>query len=226
MLATGSYPPITRRWDAQSIMGQMSSELPCFQPAGAVDVNQWAYVAHESVARGARAEAAAARAPRPRLAEERLSAVPRTPAESERATSVRARRTAPAGAARLRRVRVVLADDDHLFATALKAAVAESDRLDVVGCARNGEEAVSLVTALKPDLVLLDLHMPILDGLGAARQILQAGNAQVVLITGSSNPDDAARAEALGVAAVLEKALGLEELVSQILLLPVFSDGL
>jgi CheY-like chemotaxis protein len=203
----------------------MRSELPCFEPAGAVDVNQWAYVAHESVARGARAVAAAARAPRPRLAAERISAVPRTPVESERATSVRAPRTAPAEAARPRRVRVVLADDDHLFAAALKAAVAESDRLDVVGCGRNGEEAVSLVTALQPDLVLLDLHMPILDGLGAARQILQAGDTQVVLITGSSNPEDAARAEALGVTAVLQKALGLEELVSQILLLPVFATG-
>ena len=202
----------------------MRSELPCRRAAGAVDVNQWVYVAHETAARGAGAVAAAASAPGPRRAvgaEESFSALPRTRVGRARALSARARRRAPARDAVSQRVRVVIADDDHLFAGALKAALADWDQLDVVGCASNGAEAVSLVTTLQPDLALLDLHMPILDGLGAAREILRTGHTRVVLVTGSSSPEEAEQARELGVTAVLEKALGLEELSSRILRLPV-----
>jgi DNA-binding NarL/FixJ family response regulator len=110
---------------------------------------------------------------------------------------------------------VIIADDDRLFAEALKAMLAHADGLEIVGCAQNGAEAVSLVATLRPDLALLDLDMPILDGLDAAREILRGGGTRVILVTGSDDPDDITRARDAGVT-VVGKDLPLEELVERI----------
>ena len=111
---------------------------------------------------------------------------------------------------------MVIADDDHLFASALKALLAHDNRLDVVGYGVNGEEAVSLTRILQPALVLVDLHMPLVDGVEAARQILELGDSDVVLVTSSNEPTDIARARDVGVSNVLDKSVGLDELAATI----------
>jgi DNA-binding NarL/FixJ family response regulator len=111
---------------------------------------------------------------------------------------------------------VVIADDDHLFASALKALLAHDNRLEVVGYGANGEEAVSLTKILQPALVLVDLHMPLVDGVEAARQILELGDSDVVLVTSSNEPTDMARAREVGVSNVLHKSVGLDELAATI----------
>jgi DNA-binding NarL/FixJ family response regulator len=70
-----------------------------------------------------------------------------------------------------RRIRVLVVDDQALFREALVALLAVQPGIEVVGEAANGREAVEAVGRLRPDVVLMDLRMPVLDGVGATRQL-------------------------------------------------------
>ncbi len=99
-------------------------------------------------------------------------------------------------------VRVLLVDDQALFREALGTLLATHDGIDVVGEAGNGEEALSQAAALTPDVVLMDLRMPVLDGVGATRQLRRAHPAvQVIALTTFDDDEDvfaALRAGAVG----------------------------
>src|SRR5215207_6083700 len=68
-------------------------------------------------------------------------------------------------------VRVLIADDHRLFAEALEAVLSTEKAIEVVGRAANGEEAVELARQLQPDVVALDISMPVMDGFEAAVQL-------------------------------------------------------
>ena len=68
-------------------------------------------------------------------------------------------------------VRVLIADDHRLFAEALEAVLATEERIEVVGRAADGEEAVALARRLQPDVVALDISMPVMDGFEAAAEL-------------------------------------------------------
>jgi DNA-binding NarL/FixJ family response regulator len=70
-----------------------------------------------------------------------------------------------------RRIEVVLADDDESFVESLRVLVDEEPRLSVVGVAANGLEAIELVEELGPEAVVIDLHMPLLDGVTAVARM-------------------------------------------------------
>lgn len=70
----------------------------------------------------------------------------------------------PERAAR-RPIRIVIADDHTLFAETLALALRSDPRFEVVGLAENGRQAVELAASLHPDVVLMDLHMPVMDGI-------------------------------------------------------------
>ena len=70
-----------------------------------------------------------------------------------------------------RRIRVLVVDDQALFREALVALLAVQPGIEVVGEAADGREAVEAVGRLRPDVVLMDLRMPVLDGVGATRQL-------------------------------------------------------
>jgi PAS domain S-box-containing protein len=78
--------------------------------------------------------------------------------------------------------RVVIADDHELTRAALRAVLGQDARLELVGEARDGREAIALVRRLQPDLVLMDLRMPDVDGLQATRTIKEANPMTSVLI--------------------------------------------
>ena len=117
-----------------------------------------------------------------------------------------------------RPLRVLIADDDPLFVETVKALLAGDDRVEVVGTASNGQDAVDLANALVPDLTLMDISMPVLDGIEAARRIrLEQPSAAVLILTGSSIATDIDRARQAGVAGFLTKDRLGTQLVDAIL---------
>jgi len=113
-------------------------------------------------------------------------------------------------------IRVLIADDHRLFAEALEAILAGDDRIKVVGHAGDGREAVRLAGELKPDVVLMDISMPVLDGIEAARQISKNGNACILMLTGSNSRSDVDRARKAGAAGYVTKDRIAAELIDAI----------
>ncbi len=92
----------------------------------------------------------------------------------------------------------------------------EEDGYVVVGQAGDGQTAVRLATELRPDLVILDVKMPVLDGLSAAEQVVAARIAPVVILTAFSQRDLVERAREAGVMAYLVKPFQRKDLVPAI----------
>ena len=114
--------------------------------------------------------------------------------------------------------RVLIADDHTLFAEALEAILGSDDRIAVVGRARNGEEAVELTAALRPDVVLMDISMPVMDGIEATEKIVGSEpEARVLVLTGSDSPRDIDAARRAGAAGYVTKDRIAAELVEAIL---------
>jgi DNA-binding NarL/FixJ family response regulator len=112
-----------------------------------------------------------------------------------------------------RAVRLLLADDHRLFAESLMSVLSEDERVEVVGIAGNGEEAVRLAAELEPDVILMDLKMPVMDGLEATRKIRETGlPVQILMLTGTDTQVGAEDAAEAGANAFLRKELGVEEL--------------
>ena len=103
-------------------------------------------------------------------------------------------------------IRVLIADDHRLFAEALEAILAAEPEMEVVGRARNGEEAVERTFELKPDVILMDIAMPVVDGVEATKLIRKKlKRACVLMLTGSNSRTDVARAREAGAAAYVTK---------------------
>ena len=102
----------------------------------------------------------------------------------------------------MQRVRVLVADDQALFREGLHTLLDAHGDVDVVGEASNGEEAVALAASLRPDVILMDLRIPVLDGCAATRRILGAGSTTRILVLTTFDDQesvfDALRAGAIG----------------------------
>ena len=108
-------------------------------------------------------------------------------------------------------IKVVIADDDPLIRLDLRHALADLG-MHVLGEAEDGRQAVSLARALRPDLLILDIMMPQMDGLDAARVARTEHLGAVILLTGYAEDDMIAQADAAGVVAYLRKPFRVEEL--------------
>jgi two-component system nitrate/nitrite response regulator NarL len=116
------------------------------------------------------------------------------------------------------RIRVVVADDNPLFTQALSGILEVDERLEVIGVATDGREAVDLAISLTPDVVLMDISMPLMDGFEATKRIRQARpNACVLMLTGSDASEDVNQARAAGAAGYVTKDRLEEELLDAIL---------
>jgi DNA-binding NarL/FixJ family response regulator len=114
-------------------------------------------------------------------------------------------------------VSVLIADDSGLFAAALRAVLSGEEGIEVVGSARDGEEAYQLAEELRPHVVLMDISMPVLDGFAATERIRsRLPDVCVLMLTGSAAEADVRRAHEVGASAYVTKDQIAEELVAAI----------
>jgi DNA-binding NarL/FixJ family response regulator len=113
---------------------------------------------------------------------------------------------------------VLIADDHRLFAEALEAILAGDDRMTVIGHAGDGEEAVRLTREQHPDVVLMDISMPVMDGIEAAREIKSEldGDVSILMLTGSNSRSDVDRARQAGASGYVTKDRIAAELIDAI----------
>ncbi len=112
-------------------------------------------------------------------------------------------------------LRVLVAEDEALIRMDL-VEMLEEEGYAVVGQCGDGESAVRLATELRPDLVILDVKMPVLDGLSAAEQVVAARLSAVVILTAFSQRDLVERAREAGVMAYLVKPFQKKDLLPAI----------
>lgn len=111
--------------------------------------------------------------------------------------------------------RIVIAEDQRMLLGALGALLDLEDGMEVVGQARNGQEAVELVKDLKPDVCIMDIEMPVQDGLDAAES-LRHDPCKVIILTTFARPGYFERARMAGVSGYLLKDSPSEELATAI----------
>ena len=112
---------------------------------------------------------------------------------------------------------MLIADDHRLFAEALRAILSADERIEVVGLAADGEEAVRRADELHPDVVLMDISMPGVDGIEATRRIRTSQpDSQVLIVTGSDARQDVDAARTAGAAGYVTKDRIAAELIGAI----------
>ncbi|MEV4297550.1 BTAD domain-containing putative transcriptional regulator [Microbispora rosea] len=129
--------------------------------------------------------------------------------------------SAPAGtagaASGVAALRVLVADDQALVRTGLKVILDSEPGLDLVGEAENGEQAIALVQSVRPDVVLMDIQMPRLDGLAAARRILAAeAPPKVIMMTTFGTDENLYAALRAGVSGFVLKTSAPEQLIAAV----------
>jgi DNA-binding NarL/FixJ family response regulator len=116
------------------------------------------------------------------------------------------------------RTRVAICDDRSDVRLLLTSLFTGDDRIELVGEARDGDEAIELVADRRPDVLVLDKRMPRLDGIAALPRIREASPAtQVVVYTSDGTPGVEEQAIAAGASAVVPKTAPLDDLVDALL---------
>jgi len=114
-------------------------------------------------------------------------------------------------------IRILTADDHHLIRAGVSSFLATEPGLEVVGEATNGEEALERYRDVRPDLVLMDLQMPVMDGLTATRAILEEfPDARIVVLTTYAGDEDIHRALDAGAMGYLVKDMMVADVIKVI----------
>ncbi|MCW2923284.1 MAG: response regulator receiver protein [Thermoleophilia bacterium] len=113
--------------------------------------------------------------------------------------------------------RLVLCDDARDFVRLLKLLIDMESDMEVVGVAHDGAEAISVCTELQPDLLVLDVSMPVMDGLTALPRIREVSpGTSVVMLSGFSSAAMKRQALELGASQFIEKGIPPSELTGQL----------
>jgi response regulator NasT len=112
-------------------------------------------------------------------------------------------------------LRVLIVDDEAVLTFVLRQQL-ELRGCEVVGTAPNGKAAVETCRAVGPDVVLMDIRMPVMDGLEATRLIMEQSPTCVIMMTAYGAADTAAQAEAAGAMGYLTKPLGVEQVLQAV----------
>ena len=124
-------------------------------------------------------------------------------------------------------IEVLIADDHDLFALGLEETLGRCPGISIVGRARDGAEAVVLASMLRPDVVLMDVSMPCVDGIRATREISDTvERTRVIILSALKDLETVCRARAAGAAAYLSKSCPFDEVVSVVREVADSSDGL
>jgi DNA-binding NarL/FixJ family response regulator len=116
-----------------------------------------------------------------------------------------------------RHISVMLVEDHPLVRKGLRALLNADGQFSIVGEAQNGREGVTLARTLQPDVILMDIAMPVLNGLEAAREILAANHAaRIIILSAHSDDEYIERVTAIGVAGFLAKQSSAEILAEAI----------
>jgi DNA-binding NarL/FixJ family response regulator len=112
-------------------------------------------------------------------------------------------------------IRVLLAEDHPVVRAGLERLLANEDDIDLVGAATNGVEAVDLAATLRPDVVLMDISMPLKNGIEATREIVEAGDGEtrVLVLTSFSDRTQIMAALDAGASGYLLKDAEPDELI-------------
>lgn len=114
-------------------------------------------------------------------------------------------------------IRVLLVDDQDLYREGLRTLLSVQRDVEVVGEASNGEEALHLAATLHPDVVLMDLRMPIMDGVTATRRLrCELPQCRVIMLSTFDDEESRTQGLSAGAASYLLKDTPLEELVAAI----------
>lgn len=114
-------------------------------------------------------------------------------------------------------IRILIADDHHVVRRGLAFFLRTQENIEIVGEAQNGQEAVEMAEILKPDLVLMDLAMPVMDGIEATRRIIQKQPTQkIMILTSFSDQNHVIPAIEAGASGYQLKDIEPEELVKAI----------
>lgn len=114
-------------------------------------------------------------------------------------------------------IKIVIAEDQGMLLGALRSLLSMEDDMEVVGLAKNGEEALALVAEHQPDICIMDIEMPVKTGLDAAEEMHNSGfDCKVIILTTFARPGYFERARKASVRGYLLKDSPIEELVSAI----------
>jgi DNA-binding NarL/FixJ family response regulator len=127
-----------------------------------------------------------------------------------------AQRMQPAPPAPPERVSVLIVDDQRLVRTGFRVILASEPDIEVVGEAANGMEAVALARAQQPDVVLMDIRMPHLDGFEATRRVLAAGRSRVLILTTFDSDEYVYEALRAGASGFLLKDAPADQLITAV----------
>ena len=119
-------------------------------------------------------------------------------------------------------IKIVIAEDQGMLLGAMKSLLNMEEDMEVVGLAKNGEEAVQLVKEHQPDICIMDIEMPVKTGLDAAEELQNQSDCKVIILTTFARPGYFERARKAGVRGYLLKDSPIEELVNSI---RVIMDG-
>ena len=121
------------------------------------------------------------------------------------------------GMSELQRIRVVIADDQELVRAGFAMVIGSQPDIQVVGQAGDGAQAVSLAESLHPDVVLMDVRMPGMDGFEVLRSVKKSNpQVQVIILTGHGGDAEEQTAYRMGAYNFLKKPMDIDELLNSI----------